>query len=167
MKFKKKGFSKILKVGALMVLGICFVIGFSGVFSKVLASSGLLSSYLDDKNAEDPNEASMDIDEISVTLKDNEEKEIEFELNNIDDSEITIDISDTSVATPIIEDNKVVVKPLSKGTTIVDFVSTEDEDKVLAQLIITVDESKETKEKNKAKDEMLGQIATKQYNNIY
>lgn len=167
MKLEKKGISKILKIGSLVVIGICLVIGFTEVFSGALESCGLLSSAIEDNNLEDTNEASMNIDATSVTLKDNEEKEIKFELNNIDEWEITTDISDTSVATPIIEDDKVLVKPLAKGTTIVDFVSKEDKEEVLAQLIITVDESDETKEKKKSEEKMLGQVAIKQRNNIY
>lgn len=167
MKLEKKGISKMLKVGSLVVIGVCLVIGFTEVFSGALVSRGLLSSAIEDNSLDDTDEASMNIDATSVTLKDNEEKEIKFELNNIEEWEITTDISDTSVATPIIEDDKVLVKPLAKGTTIVDFVSKDDKEEVLAQLIITVDESDETKEKKKSEEKMLGQVAIKQRNNIY
>ncbi len=167
MKLEKKGILKVFKVGSLIIIGVCLVIGFTEVLFEGIINGGLLSSAIEDNSIKDPSEPSMTMDVNSITLKDNEEKEIEFELNNIEEWEITTDISDDSVASSIIEDDKILVKPLAKGTTIVDFVSKEDEEEVLAQLVITVDESKETKEKKKTEKNVLGQIAIKQKNNIY
>lgn len=155
---EKKNWFKPIKIGLSVVLGLWFLLFSVAVFSdtptetstanvKKVESKTANSKKAETKTSE--KNPSIKLTETSLTIKDNEEKEVKFTLENLKESDVKVVISDGAIASSEFKDGKCIVKGAGKGKTTLQFNS---KGVTLAKLDITVEESQETIAKREAEE---------------
>lgn len=153
---EKKNWLKPIKVGLSVVLGFWFLLFNVALFSDTSTETSTASTKIESKTVANKIETktiekkkpNVKLADSSLTIKDNEEKEVEFTLENLKESDVKVVISDGTIASSEIKDGKCIVKGISKGNTTLQFNSKNNI--TLAKLNISVEESQETIAKKEA-----------------
>ena len=157
---EKKNWFKPIKIGLSVVLGLWFLLFTAAVFSDTPTETSTAnvkkveSKIASNKKAETKTaekKPSIKLTESSLTIKDNEEKEVKFTLENLKESDVKVVVLDGAIASSEFKDGKCIVKGASKGKTTLQFNS---KDATLAKLDITVEESQETIAKREAEERL-------------
>lgn len=153
---EKKNWLKPIKVGLSVVLGFWFLLFNVALFSDTSTETSTASTKIESKTVANKIETktiekkkpNVKLADSSLTIKDNEEKEVEFTLENLKESDVKVVISDGTIASSEFKDGKCIVKGISKGNTTLQFNSKNNI--TLAKLNISVEESQETIAKKEA-----------------
>lgn len=156
---EKKNWFKPVKIGISAVLGLWFLLFTAAIFSdtptetstanvKKVESKTASTKKAETKTAK--KNPSIKLVETSLSIKDNEEKEVKFTSENIKESDVKAVVSDGKVATFEIKEGKCIIKGVSKGKTTLQFNSKDNV--TLAELSISVEESQETIAKREAEE---------------
>lgn len=153
---EKKNWLKPIKIGLSVVLGLWFLLFNVALFSDTPTETGTASTKIESKTVANKIETktiekkkpNVKLVDSSLTIKDNEEKEVNFTLENLKESDVKVVISDGTIASSEIKDGKCIVKGISKGNTTLQFNSKNNI--TLAKLNISVEESQETIAKKEA-----------------
>lgn len=153
---EKKNWLKPIKIGLSVVLGLWFLLFNVALFSDTPTETGTSSTKIESKTVANKIETktiekkkpNVKLVDSSLTIKDNEEKEVNFTLENLKESDVKVVISDGTIASSEIKDGKCIVKGISKGNTTLQFNSKNNI--TLAKLNISVEESQETIAKKEA-----------------
>lgn len=153
---EKKNWFKSIKIGLSVVLGLWFLLFNVALFSDTPTETGTASTKIESKTVANKIETktiekkkpNVKLVDSSLTIKDNEEKEVNFTLENLKESDVKVVISDGTIASSEIKDGKCIVKGISKGNTTLQFNSKNNI--TLAKLNISVEESQETIAKKEA-----------------
>lgn len=161
---EKKNWFKPIKIGLSVVLGLWFLLFTVAVFSdtptetstanvKKVESKTASVKKTETKTAE--KNPSIKLTETSLTIKDNEEKEVKFTLENLKESDVKVVVSDGAIASSEFKDGKCIIKGASKGKTTLQFNS---KGVTLAKLDINVEESQETIAKREAEEKAKKEV---------
>lgn len=155
---EKKNWFKPVKIGLSVVLGLWFLLFTAAVFSDAPVETSTANTKIESKTVAkkidtksvEKKKASIKLAETSLNIKDNEEKEVKFTLENIKESDVKAVISDGKIATSEFKEGKCIVKGVGKGKTTLQFNSKDNI--TLAKLDINVEESQETIAKREAEE---------------
>lgn len=154
---EKKNWFKPIKIGLSVVLGLWFLLFTVAVFSDTPTETSTANvKKVESKTASEKSETKTDekkpsikLTESSLTIKDNEEKEVKFTLENLKESDVKVTVLDGAIASSEFKDGKCIVKGASKGKTTLQFNS---KGAILAKLDVIVEESQETIAKREAEE---------------
>ncbi len=156
---EKQSWKKPVKIVLSTIMGIWFLGSVGAVFSEpktenVASSKGKITESKTVKKEESSKtvekKASIKLQETSLTLKDNEEKEVKFSLENIKQEEVKAIIKDGSIASSELKDGVCIIKGVGKGSTVLQLNSKDNI--TLAELKVSVEESEETIAKRQAEE---------------
>lgn len=157
---EKKNWFKPVKVGLSVVLGTWFLLFSIATFSDIPTESNTVGTKkLESKTVEVKKDetktaekkANIKLTETSLTMKDNEEKEVRFTLENIKQSDVKAVVKDGSIARSELKDGVCIVKGISKGSTILEINSSKD-NTTLTKINVVIEESEETIAKRQAEE---------------